>query len=280
VCAWVFKSIENILPKVDIKEIIESGTLELYVMGALPPDEAREIDLLRPDHPELNSEIKRIEDAMLAYADSHSVKPARELKEKIARQLEFSVSLDMETEMVDSILIQMPGIYKLAAAAAVALIVALAGTTVYFGYNYRGAQNEIMALRAEKSQLAAAVKIVSTEKEKISNELAVASQPENKKILLSGLPIAPHAQAVVYWNKTTGATYLNARALPGASTDKQFQLWAIVKGKPFNLGVIDADTGFSIMKQVENATAFAITLEPKGGSASPTLNQIYVMGNI
>jgi anti-sigma-K factor RskA len=34
------------------------------------------------------------------------------------------------------------------------------------------------------------------------------------------------------------------------------------------------------MKDIGQAQAFAITLEPAGGSASPTLNQMYVMGNI
>jgi hypothetical protein len=37
---------------------------------------------------------------------------------------------------------------------------------------------------------------------------------------------------------------------------------------------------FSAMKQVQNATAFAITLEPRGGSPSPTMDQMYVMGSI
>jgi anti-sigma-K factor RskA len=32
------------------------------------------------------------------------------------------------------------------------------------------------------------------------------------------------------------------------------------------------------MKSVENPQAFAVTLEPKGGSAVPTLNQMFVMG--
>ena len=264
----------------DIKEIIESGTLELYVMGALPPEETKEIDALRERHPELNNEIHRIEDAMLAYADSHSVKPARELKEKIANRLNFSVSLDMENERVDSILIQMPGIYKLAAAASIALIIALGGTTIYFGFNYRNSQNQIISLRAQQSQLASETKLILDEKERIKGQLAVAMQPENKKITLSGLAISPNSKAVVYWDRQTGNTYINTAAMPKIAAGKQFQLWAIVNGKPVDLGLIAPDSDFSSMKQVQNATAFAITLEPRGGSPSPTMDQMYVMGSI
>jgi len=34
------------------------------------------------------------------------------------------------------------------------------------------------------------------------------------------------------------------------------------------------------MKDIENATAFAITLEADGGSKTPTIEEMYVMGLI
>jgi anti-sigma-K factor RskA len=34
------------------------------------------------------------------------------------------------------------------------------------------------------------------------------------------------------------------------------------------------------MKDIEDAQAFAITLEPKGGSVNPTMSEMYVMGSI
>jgi hypothetical protein len=34
------------------------------------------------------------------------------------------------------------------------------------------------------------------------------------------------------------------------------------------------------MKVVEAAQAFAVTLEKKGGSRTPTLDQMYVLGNV
>ena len=105
-------------------------------MGALTPEEMKEMDGLRQTYPELNDEIRRIEDAMIAYADSHAIKPKEELKQKIADKLQFSVKLDMESEMVDFISIQMPGIYRYAAAAAIALIVVFGGSTFYYAHQY------------------------------------------------------------------------------------------------------------------------------------------------
>ena len=264
----------------NIKELIESGSLELYVMGSLSSEEMKEIDGLRIAHEELNEEILKIEDTMIAYADSHSVKPKGELKEKIAGKLNFAVSLDLDQERVSSILIQMPGIYRFAAAASVALIVTFAATTFYYANQYHNVNNQLVALQSERTQLANQVKFVTTESDRIKGELAIAANPENKKIALSGLPISPTSKAVIYWDKEKGNTYLNTSLLPSIADNEQFQLWAIVDGKPVDLGVITKGLAFMEMKNVQNATAFAITLEPLGGKPAPTMDKMYVMGAV
>lgn len=266
----------------DIKELIESGSLELYVMGSLPMAEATEIDALRKAHPEVNDEINRIEDAMINYANSHAIKPTPELKDKIAKKLNFSINLDLDQERVDSILIQMPGIYRFAAAAAIALIVVFVGTTGYFFEKYHKTEMQLTALQNEKTQLADQVKLLSGQSDKLITELAVASNPESQKVLLHGLPISPGSKAIIYWDKTSGTTYLKPVDMPVIAANEQFQLWAIVNGKPIDLGVVakDTDSTFFQMKQVENASAFAITLEPLGGRPSPAMDKMYVMGAV
>jgi anti-sigma-K factor RskA len=267
---------------VDIKELIESGSLELYVMGALPAAEATEIDALRKVHPEVNDEINRIEDTMINYANSHAIKPTPELKEKIAKKLNFSINLDLDQERVDSISIQMPGIYRFAAAAAIALIVVFGGTAGYFFEKFHNAETQLAALQNEKTQLADQVKLLSGQSDKLKTELAVASNPQSQKVLLNGLPISPGSKAIIYWDKNSGNTWLKPVDMPAIAANEQFQLWAIVNGKPVDLGVIakDTDSTFFQMKQVENATAFAITLEPLGGKPTPTLDKMYVMGTV
>jgi hypothetical protein len=47
------------------------------------------------------------------------------------------------------------------------------------------------------------------------------------------------------------------------------------------MGVYESQEGTLVeMKMVNAAQTFAITLEPKGGSVSPTMDQLYVMGNV
>jgi anti-sigma-K factor RskA len=269
---------------VTIHEIIESGSLELYVMGSLPPHEMKEIDELRKTHPELNDEIKRIEDAMIAYADSHAIKPKEELKEKIAEKLEFSVNLDMQAEMVDSISIQIPGIYRYAAAAAIAVIIALGIGTFYFQHQYSAASNQLIALQNEKSVLANQVKYLTGESEKAKGELAVALKPGNRKLAL--LPVGngmvpPETRAVVYWDTTSGATYVSIANLPVIPANKQYQLWAkLTNNQIVSLGVISKDSTFAAQKQVQNAMVFCITLEDLGGKPVPTEKMMIVWSGV
>jgi anti-sigma-K factor RskA len=46
--------------------------------------------------------------------------------------------------------------------------------------------------------------------------------------------------------------------------------------------VFDTNTGTALvkMKNISKAQGFAITLEKKGGSPSPTMEQLYVLGNV
>ena len=88
-------------------------------------------------------------------------------------------------------------------------------------------------------------------------------------------------EATVYWSASKNATYLAIRNLPEPPADKQYQLWAIVDKKPVDAGVFEYNLSeIQSMKVFEEAQAFAVTLEPEGGSKSPTLEKMYVLGTL
>lgn len=264
----------------EVKDIIESGSLELYVIGALPADEMRQIDELRLHHPELNEEIARIEQTLEEFASAQAVMPQPELKEQIAKKLKFGVELDLEDEKISSVIVELTPVFKLAAAAAVLIIVGLTASTMYFSSKYSEANRRLAALSADKDVLAHHIELLDRDQKALEERLVVMAYPKNNRVVLNGQPAAPQAQAVVYWNAQKGEVHLDVAQLPVADNGKQFQLWAIVAGKPVDLGVVNKTGSFFKMKDIKDAQAFAITLEPMGGSAAPTLNQLYVLGNV
>jgi anti-sigma-K factor RskA len=71
--------------------------------------------------------------------------------------------------------------------------------------------------------------------------------------------------------------------LPQPSSDLQYQLWAIVDGNPVDLGVFDILNEKELVTKdldLKKIQAFAVTLEKKGGSPSPNLEKLYVIGNV
>jgi hypothetical protein len=82
----------------------------------------------------------------------------------------------------------------------------------------------------------------------------------------------------VGWNAKTQAVYLQAQLMPLPPAGKQFQLWAIVNKKLVDAGVFLTGAGISQqlqqMKAVAAAHGFAITLEKKGGSPDPSMDQV------
>ena len=103
-------------------------------------------------------------------------------------------------------------------------------------------------------------------------------------VKMPGIPTspAPSSMATVYWNTESKEVYLLVNQLPMPVPDKQYQLWAIVDGHPVDAGVFDMDKNFSFvkLKTIPKAEAFAITLEKKGGSTTPSMDAMYVMGKV
>ena len=65
----------------NIKEYIESGVLELYVLGDLNPAESAEVEAMSKLYPEVKTELEEIESVMAKVADNFAVEPALKVKD-------------------------------------------------------------------------------------------------------------------------------------------------------------------------------------------------------
>lgn len=249
-------------------------------MGVLSAEESREIDALRITNAEIEEEIQRIEKALEAFANAQAIAPDEELKEEIAGKLKFGLELNLDQDKISSIIVELTPLMKFAAAASLAAIIILTGVTIYFSGRLNMANNRIAQLENEKDVLAYQVEALNKESIGLNQQMAALADPATKSITLNGLAISPQSKAIVYWNSQNGSVYINTGLMPVVQADKQFQLWAIVEGKPVSLGLLNKGSTFYQMSGVTKAQAFAITLEPLNGSSVPTLEQMYVLGNV
>jgi anti-sigma-K factor RskA len=266
---------------VNIKEYIESGVLELYIAGSLSAQEKQEVETYAMQYPEIKQELNAIEQAFEGYAMQHTKKPSDKVLDNILSQLHLQKDemkplgkvVKMKTYQTSSLL-------KYIAYAAIALLFISGGLNIYYYNKYQDTQGQLFALQGEKNMLANQRDLLKAGYNQLADEMNIMKDPANIKVTMKGLPIQPDAIATVYWNNTSGQVYLNINSLPVPPEGKQYQLWALKDGKPIDAGVFDMKTNIQSLKNIQAADAFAVTLEPAGGSVSPSLEFLYVVGNV
>jgi hypothetical protein len=72
----------------DINDYISSGIIEMYVMGLCSPEEKAELDLLRPQYPELNIAIVQFEKDFENNLLQNGTEPGIATDEKILQSLQ------------------------------------------------------------------------------------------------------------------------------------------------------------------------------------------------
>jgi len=279
------------------KAYIETGILELYVLGQLNAQEQREVEAMAHQFPDIKEELNAIEIAMEHYALSHSIEPTVGLEKQIFEKIipapaqEPSVNSATQKEAIvvplhDDRSASTIRTLKFSLVACIALLV-ISTAALYSAHDKLNSANEqIASLSTDREKFAATVSYIKNENKELQEIAAIASDPTWSSVKLAGTKISPQANMMVYWHKQGQHVMVDntKMELPENDDTHQYQLWAIVKGKPVDLGVFDAQTQpkklLLPMKEVSDAQAFAVTLEKRGGSAAPTMEKMVVIGSV
>ena len=328
------------------QEYIESGLLEQYALGELPPAARAAVEAEAAADPAIAAELADVVAALDGYAQAHAVAPPPALRARVlahvlgqgaaaataapaaAAAIETTVSATPEATAlaapavaplaappaaaapnlradIDAIarpvtaaaapaaapllgerpaagpLAAAPARSWLALAASVALLLSVVGN--FFLYNrWHEADTRLVALQADQTRLASANTVLQREASGIQTQNEILRDDRFKVVALAGTPAAPGAKARVFFDPRTRQVYLDARNLPALPAGKQYQLWALQGGKPVDAGMVTATAaaaGLQPMKATAQAQAFALTVEPVGGSAGPTM-PIQAMGAV
>lgn len=278
----------------NIDNYISSGAIESYVLGLATAQEAAEVQQLSLQYPEIKQAIANFEASLEAAAFANAITPAASSKEKLmfALQDEFAAPIIDSNEAIASVIVdeittepqqEMAVVRKMnplrfVAAASIILLVISGGLNVYYYSTTNELNKQVIALLNKNNTLIADNKSIQV---KFNSSLEALSDTNVIKVPMKGAPGKETNLATVYWDSKTKDVYLYANNLPKAPSDKQYQLWALVDGKPVDAGMLSADcNGVCRISNINKAQAFAITLEKKGGSPIPDLKQLQVIGNV
>lgn len=272
----------------EVKAYIESGILELYVLGQLSAQECNEVEAMAAKHPEVKAEITAIELAMEAYAFENAINPSSNVEAKILAEIGTN-PIEKEPKIVPLYQQEQGNDSKVKAlrfalVACIALLV-VSVVALYNVYNKLNVANEqIATLSSNNEQFARTVNKLEFDNSGLQNRVDMTETDEWTTVKLAGVANSPKAKMLVYWNKNNKNILINHAAMDLPKTDKshEYQLWALVDGKPVSLGVFgeNAKEAVQQMVTIEKAQAFAVTIEPVGGSANPTMEKMVVMGGV
>jgi anti-sigma-K factor RskA len=285
---------------VDINDYIASGNLELYVAGALSPEEAREVEAMAAAYSDVALEIAEIQGAMELFAAAQSQNPRPQLRASILQkisELEGSGSPsararvlpinpatpadDLPPAVARPVVATPPARTRYLMAASIVFALLCGGAAFYMGSRWQNAEAQLADAKRQNEQIARENGTMRTTLDRREREMAVIHDPAMHAVRMAGVKDSS-AMAMVYWNPNTKELYMDAGNLPPAPEGKAYQLWALQGGTPVDAGVLpDASaTTMHRMKDIGTAEAFAVTLEPAGGRPTPTMEELKVMGKL
>jgi anti-sigma-K factor RskA len=256
---------------------IDSGILELYVYGLLSESENNEVAKMANDHPEIEKEIISIETAIINLSSSFSPQLSLTQFEKIKEKLAIKHGKVIEMKPKSS------WSQYLGWAAAVAIFIGAA----YQFMLLNTTKNLALTISNDKEKLQETVVTLKLKNTKAQTALAVIRDTKNTVISLGGQAAAPTASAKVFWNKATQVVYIDASGLPEPPEGMVYQIWSLKLAPqltPTSIGLLSDfatnDEKLFAVEKTGDAEAFGITLEPAGGSKSPTMEQLYTLGKV
>ncbi len=261
----------------DVREYISSGVLDLYAMGALSTSEIKEVETMCTSYPEVAAELRKIQDTLNDYSKVHSRNPRPEVRASMMSKITATekgkiVQLRSTHELT----------YKYLIAACIASLIISTFASVFFYQKWSEAEDRYVAMINEKNVLAQNLNVVRYNYDKMNHDLSLMRDPAVTIVTLRSSDTTKYYMAHVMWNKYTRQTFIDVADLPVPPDEMQYQLWALVDGHPVDAGVFDmgTDAGMQKLKAVTDAEMWAVTLEPKGGSESPTMDQMVLLSKI
>jgi|GEM_PF-3694419 anti-sigma-K factor RskA len=278
------------------QELLNSGKLELYVLGELSEADAREVETASAGNPEVNEEIRTLQNALRKYIMCFEKTPPlgfkREVLEELLRQgKEKQAEENARKEASEKFeAIKKEAEEKTRTSKVLLPIFIITSvlsllSAAFFAYRMHNANNSIELLSSDNSL----VKEASLkEKEVLLNEIVavrgtleqallsveVLKDSNYKKINMHTLDGA--TKVPLYWNKSSGELFIDAALLQPITDDQTYQLWTINEGIPEHSGTVVPQLKYlQKMKNVSVAEEFTLTIEQKGETTDPSFENKY-----
>jgi len=246
------------------EEIISQGWLEGYITGDLSDEERKQVEHHLTDAV-VYKEYLAVQNKLESVVIQGEIKPDAQVKPQVLSSLHSAKKGSFN--------------YMMAASISVALLASVAA--FYFWQKSEAVDGQLADLQSQNTELTDNVQRVTNKMDNIRQDLSVLLNSAFARVVLNSTDESIVRKAVIYFNPSEQQVYLNSSTLSELTEGQQYQLWALIDGQPVDAGVFDVRKDeFQLMNSFEHVDAFAVTIEPKGGSTEPTLETMQVYGEV
>ncbi len=267
----------------DIEKYLQSGKLEQYVLGLSSSEERKQVEQLAKEFPEIDAYICDLHGCMDSCSESNKVPVSKVSNHQSKCKTSYLNSkTNLVVEPKSDSTFQKTNYISWSRGIASILVVGLSTFSFFLYQNQEAAQNEIALLTTQLHHFEKDNESLYKENEKIVQQYAVLKDVNTRHINLQGSEHAPLAHGVVYWNKDHSKTYLSICNLPKTPQGHQYQVWANINGKHQKVGVLDLSNTDDLysLSFIKECKGFCVTLEKEGTNSNPSVDKMFVKGEM
>lgn len=251
-------------------QFLKTGLLEQYALGLTDEEESQIVEQHLQAFPELKKDVDEVRNAIEQYALQHAIPPHPRVKSQIMSEIDDPALAKAGKRSSDSVNRWLMLLTTLSVAAVFALL-----------YLYTQKQTQNQGLKKEFAELQIACQ---QEKDQVfadQNMLLFMKDRHTQKVSLDALAEGSLSQAIAFWNPNEQKAYVNLGNLPEPPSGKQYQIWADVDHVMISVGLLhNNQASLQEIEFLADAESLNITVEPKGGSETPTVERLIVAGRI
>ena len=255
------------------QELINSGLLELYVLGQLEGEDLTTVENAIETDSAVRSELREIESAMAKFAGLHALPVDLSILDRALDQInsQEGQSQKYDRSGTSQSRSSAPNKTVWSWAGPLALVAAVIAMSIAYIQMDKSSKltEEMDAIMAECEE---------TQNELRDQELLYAALRDegNRPVLIEATEKYPDTKLIIHHNEEEGTNYLQISNLPQLEDGLAFQLWSL-KGSdaPIPLTVIiEGDNAIIPIDYEPGTNAYAITIEQAGGSPTPNLDAL------
>lgn len=275
---------------INVKEYIESGIIEDYVLGLLTAPERSDVERYLILHNEIAAELESVTASLSIFAVLGAVEPKPYMQQRIWDAV-GSLTASTKPNNAEASIIQAVGkksntnIKSWFAYSSVAVLVLISVFAIYWSNSankeLEGIYAQIKMLSKENNVLSAKVIALN---EEIENSKSIYELPNKKIIELIGKSNkAKNSLAIAIWDQENGDVYLDIKKIPENPEGTNYQLYALTQiGQEIKVGPIDfrKKKKISPIGKVRDAILFKIILENEDRNNSIKYNELFLDGKV